>query len=622
VNGRRQSTHSRAARVAATFALATGLLLLGGQPAAAHAELVQTDPGNGAHLDRAPREVLLRFSEPVRPVRDGLRLVDGSGRTVAQTAGQSGPAGASQIRMPLPDSLPDSAYVVVWRVLSADSHPVHGAFVFSVGAAQAAPVADAGARAGADGAVSVTFWLARLAGFVGLALLVGGAYFVLVCWPAGAADPRVRRLLRLAWGTSVVAAVLTLLLQGPNAVGTSLAGALDPGLLLDTAGTTFGVALLARLVLLAAVAVVFGREWHGWQPASRRRAWLVAALGVALAATWSGTGHAATGTLAVLSATADALHLLAMSVWLGGLALLAGITLRWRERHAPADAGAAVSRFSRTAAVAVAVLGATGLVQAWRELTEYGVGTRYFSILVFKVSAFGLLLWLGAVSRSLVQRRLAAPLPSGAGAVSGEVDTAASRDKSTAASRDKSTVTSRARMAPRRRQGTAARRDEQDALTRLRRSVQWEAAIATVVLGITAALVATPPGGRDDGPQAAAAEAPTGPYLAAVTLSGSSAGAGDVQVWLDPARPGRNQLVLNVRDNQGINRDVPEVRAQLRPAGAAQEPLPVTLARKASGQFVADAVIVPSAGTWQLELTVRTSDFDQATVQTQIPIRP
>jgi copper transport protein len=137
-----------------------------------------------------------------------------------------------------------------------------------------------------------------------------------------------------------------------------------------------------------------------------------------------------------------------------------------------------------------------------------------------------------------------------------------------------------------------------------------------VVLGITAVLVAIPPGGHDHGPSAAAA-VPAGPFLGSLALPGS----GDVQVWVDPARTGDNQIVLNVRDERGINQDVAEVRAQLQLPAAGVGPLSVPLAKTGPGQFVADRVVVPIAGTWTLNLHVRTTEFDEITVDTQISMR-
>lgn len=556
-----------ARRILAVLAFITGLLLLHTTNAWAHAELIETTPSNGTHLDAAPREVVLRFTEAVDPVRGGFTLLDDDGATVAAPEAGPVPGDGTRISMPLPASLADGVYVVSWRVVSADSHPIHGAFVFSVGDARAAPLADAGAQSGANSSVEIGFWLFRLLSFLGLAIVVGGIFFVVVCWRPGLADRRVRRVITWALVIAVGSAVALFSLQGPNVTGSSLAGLADLVLLADTAGTTFGILLLARIALLALAFVLLSRITS----LSRREIAVLAGVGGALMVTWSGTGHAAAGGVASFAVLVDAAHLAAVSVWFGGLAVLASCTLGREEQED--EAAVAVTRFSRMAGVAVVVLGATGLVQAWRALAEFGPGTEYFTLLVFKIAVFGLLLWLASLSRSFVRRRLAAPT-------------------------------------------TRRKSGKRTVLSGLRRSVAWEAGIAVVVLGLTSALVAIPPGGHDHGPTAAAT--PAGPFLGSQDLGG---GTGDVQVWIDPARAGDNEIVLNVRDERGINRDIPEVAAQLRLPEAGVGPLAVTLDRTGPGQFVADDVVVPVAGTWTLTLRVRTTEIDETTVDMPISMR-
>ncbi|HEU5475955.1 MAG TPA: copper resistance protein CopC [Actinophytocola sp.] len=563
------------ARAAAVLAMVAGFLLLLTGSASAHAELIETNPANGAHLDRPPPEVVLRFSESVNPVRGGFSLLDGGGRKLAQPTASTFDGDGARVRVPLPDSLGDGVYVLNWRVVSTDSHPIHGTFVFSAGAARAAPLAGAGAQAGADPVVGVAFWVFRLLGYLSLAVLIGGAFFVLACWPGGRGDARVHRLITAGWIAAVGSAVLALLLQGPNVAGSGPLTVFDPTLLLDTLGTSYGVLLLARVVLLTVSGYVLIRLIRSARPDALSAAYIAGfgGLALALAATWSGAGHpAAAGPLAVPALLLDATHLVAVSVWLGGLVVLAGLVLGRRTQVEADEAAGVVSAYSRAAAIAVVVLGVSGLLQAVREVVASGVGTEYFSLLVFKVAAFGLVVWVAAMSRAAVRARLA-----GRG---------------------------------------SARRDRRDLLGRLRQSVRWEVAIAAVVLGLTAALVATPPGGQDLGPVAAAESAPAGPYLDALAVPG-----GDVQVWVDPARTGNNQIVVNVRDGQGINRDIPEVQAQLRLPANNIGPLEVALARTAAGQFVADRVLVPVAGTWQLSLRVRSSEFEETTVDTQIQMR-
>ncbi|MEV4315450.1 copper resistance protein CopC [Actinocrispum sp. NPDC049592] len=540
---------------------AAALLVAAAPNALAHAELLGTTPSNGEHLAAAPAEVVLRFSEKVSPVRDGTVLLDGRGKRVGSA--QAEPAGdGTKVRLPLPDDLTDGVYSVTWRVVSADSHPVHGAFVFSVGNAQAAPLAGAGAESGSDPVVAVAFWLVRWLGFGSVALLIGGVFFALACWPGGATDRRLRGIVRTAWWTAASTSVAVILLQGANASGASIASVADPGQLLDTVTTSFGVLVLIRIIVLAVAAFLLTRKETKVVP--------LATTGVALAATWSASGHAVAGDLVPFALVMDVLHLLAMSLWLGGLVFLVACVLIPGRKNRTGETSEVLSRFSRVAMISVAVLAGTGALMALREVGLSGLlsGSRYVTLVVFKAGAFGLVLWLAAMSRAAVQRRLAEH-----GGKSGTI-------------------------------------------MRLRRSVLAEAGIAVVVLGLTAALVATPPGELDP-KQAQAAAVSTGPFLSALDIPGN----GDVQVWVSPARPGDNQVVVNVRDERGINRDVPEVTAQLSLPSAGIAALPVPLNKTAAGQYVADRFALPSPGVWRLTVRVRTSDLDASTVDADVPVR-
>jgi copper transport protein len=553
-------------KIAFIAVLVVGWLFGTAPDASAHAELVSTVPTNGGHLATAPDEVLLVFSEPIALVRGGFGLLDDQGRSLGEPHVD---VDGVRARVALPDSLGDGAYVVTWRVVSADSHPVHGAFVFSVGSARAAPVADGGARDGADPLVGLVFWLCRGLGYASLALLVGGAFFLAACLPK---DRRTRRLLTIAWSVALGSSIAVLLLQGPNAAGSPLGSAVDPALIGDTVRSGYGILVLARIGVLCAAPLVLraiGRL------SRRDGAILVLALGFGLDLTWSGTGHASVGSMAFAVIAVDASHLLATAAWLGGLAVLAGCVLAGGADRPPAEVAVATAWFSRTALVSVLVLVASGVVLAVRELTASGalIGSRYAELLLFKLAAFGVLLCLAAVSRSVVRAVVA--------------------------------------KRPRRR----ADHGQDEVTRRLRRSVAGETAIAAVVLGLAAALVATPPTARDREPGPVAER--SGPYLGSYALPDT----GDVQVWVEPATAGDNQVAINVRDERGINRNVPEVSAHLELAARGVGPLPVSLVRTGPGQFVADKVAIPSAGAWQLVISVRTTEFDRTTVDTEVPVR-
>jgi copper transport protein len=592
-------------------------LLLTSTPAAAHAQLLTTNPASGQHLARPPAVVTLRFNEPVHPVRGGIRLLNSGGRAVSSAVS---PATApDEVRLPVPAGLPDGAYLVTWRVVSTDSHPVAGSFAFTVGVATAAaPPASVSTQ---NAGVSVGFWAVRTVGYAALAVVAGGLVFLLICWPAGVADPRARRLLGAGWLAGVLAAAAALPIEAVYVANRSLAGLFDPGLLRDTLTDNYGHFAASRLVLYALAGLLLRRLRT--RPAGAVEGWTragAAVLVVGLCTTWAATGHAREGggLGAAVAVVTDTTHLVAMSAWLGGLALMLGCVLVAR-RDAAAGAAEVMPRFSRLAMVAVLVLVATGTFQAWHILDgSLAGGSGYLQLLLYKVAAFGLVICLAAASRSAVRRRARpasrtiAARPSDrhrpaltAAHRSGAIGTIPRRGAEPAtAGRTTAVATRRATKRELRHQ----HQGDREALRILRRSVLFELLIAVAVLGITAGLVSTSPSGH----HGTAADAYHGPFSATLRMTDGN----QVVVWLDPARPGQNEMVVDVRDGSGTARDVPEVRAQFSRPDIGAEPMQVALKRIGPGQFQATDVQLPVSGAWRLTVWVRTTDIDESSVST------
>lgn len=131
-----------------TAALAAGSLL-GMNPAAAHDELVSTNPTDGATLTEAPASLELTYSGDIMEV-DGANQV-----RVTNAAGESVTDGAPNIdgkvvTQDLATAAADDTYTVTWRVVSSDGHPIQGTFTYTVG--QGSKVADATTQAATTGA--------------------------------------------------------------------------------------------------------------------------------------------------------------------------------------------------------------------------------------------------------------------------------------------------------------------------------------------------------------------------------------------------------------------------------------------------------------------------------------
>lgn len=395
--------------VALVLMLGTLLLLGGATTASAHSSVRDTDPREGTVLKTAPKQVTMTFTESVGISDDSIRVLSPDNRRM--NAGPAEHAGGSDtVRVRLQDDLPEGTFTVAWRVVSADSHPISGAFTFSVGA-PSETTANASAEPAVNPASGLLYDLARYAAYTAVALLIGAATFVLACRPP-LLDP-LRKLFRVAWWTLLLSTVALLFLRGPYARGTGPATLFDLSLLEDTLSGRPGWALLARLVLVGVAGVflvrVVGREPQGEERPKPAVLASGGVLAVALTVTWAAAEHASAGIQVPVAIVSSVLHLLAMAVWMGGLATLL-TTLRRAETPPSASS---VARFSRLAFASVVVLVVTGVYQSWRGLGSWEAltGTSYGRLLAAKVCAVVLLLGAAAYSRRWTTGLLAAQEP-------------------------------------------------------------------------------------------------------------------------------------------------------------------------------------------------------------------
>ncbi|MFI1615641.1 copper resistance protein CopC [Streptomyces lydicus] len=409
-----------------------GALFGGAVPASAHAALTGSTPAQGSVVDRAPEQVALTFSEGVAMGDDSIRVLDPHGKRVDRGKLRNLCSGATvKYGTGLPPGLGNGTYTVAWQAVSADSHPVSGAFTFSVGAPSKSSAAVPQQEAG-GGLVGALYGIARCLAYAGFVLMAGGAAFVVACRPAAALVRSVQRLVVQGWALLTGTTVAMLLLRTPYTGFGDLADVFDLGGLQQVLVTKPGAALVSRLLLLAAaalfVAVLFGAFARAHEPAgaggttgvereagavdpaeeARRRKDLTFGLGIGgvivatgLAATWAMAEHASTGLQPAVAMPVDVLHLLAVAAWLGGLATLL-VSLYW----GPPVERTAVRRFSRIAFGSVVVLAATGVYQSWRQVGTWSAltGTAYGRLLLLKVGLVAVLIGIAWVSRRWTAR--------------------------------------------------------------------------------------------------------------------------------------------------------------------------------------------------------------------------
>lgn len=626
-----------AALLAALVSLVFGLLLAGAGPASAHAALTGSDPQDGAVVDTAPKEVTLSFSEAIAVGDDSIRVLDPSGKRADTEAEPRDLSEGGTVRygVALHSGLPDGTYTVAWQAISADSHPISGAFTFSIGAPSETTVALSSQDVG-GGPVGVVYDIARYAAYGGFVLLVGGSAFVLVCWRGGASALPMQRLVVRGWLTLTAATLVMLLLRNPYTGSGKFADAFDLAGLQSVLDTKPGAALVSRLLLLGAaalfIAVLFGAYARREDEQERKDLTFGLAVGggvvaAGIAATWAMSEHASTGIQASIAMPVDVAHLLAVAAWLGGLASLLVALYR-----TPDIGSASVRRFSAVAFGSVVVLAATGIYQSWRQVGSWSAltGTRYGQLLILKVALIAVLLavawfsrrWTGRLTDTSVASSGAEAASSGA-----EEEDAATEPENTAPAApdeasDDVAPERAAQLARQRAVLTATKkkriRDADPERSGLRRSVLAEAAVAVVLLAVTTMLTSTEPG-RTEEEAAGGATAAGAPAAGPVNLSmpfdtGGRNGKGTVRIDLDPGRTGSNDLHVWIDGSDGEPMDVPELKLALTLESKDIGPLPVVPDRLAEGHWTASGVQIPMAGDWKVDVTVRTSDIDQVTI--------
>lgn len=397
--------------------------------ALAHAVLVRSEPAANAVLAESPQEVRLWFSEVISPEFSTVRLLDAGGQPIELVAIRVDSATKDLITLS-PPALPEGVYSVNWWVLSeTDGHLTEGFIVFRIGGGESAALPTPTLQEVTPPLPEV---LLRWLNFAALAVLIGAlAIAHLVLGPRENMSPvegmrRIARQRALRWavGCGVLALVVGcgLLIWQINLLVADLPE--GPSLhqraaWLLLSRTRWGLLWLARqaiLLMLTGTVLLLSRLARQGKHQVGRVFWAAGVLSLALMAVQAMMGHAAAVTPdTTLAVAADTIHLLAASLWMGGLLTLAVSLLpllRHEKENSAVWVRATWGPFSRFAALGAGMLVASGLYNTARQVASLDalISTLYGQTLLIKV---GLMLAAGVcglLNAVLLHPALIAPL--------------------------------------------------------------------------------------------------------------------------------------------------------------------------------------------------------------------
>ena len=389
------------AGILATVAAAAAALTLP-TVASAHAYLVKTVPAASVELSSSPRTVQLTYDEAVEPRFAIISVSNVAGKQETTGPVTRSPANPDTLVVPLRPRLPSGWYLIYWRAISVDGHPVSGAFTYSVGP-DPGPAPQFRVPNISATATTPQLLIARWAMFLFVMASIG-----LLAMRLAIARPLARRVDGASLRSLSIAFVITSVL-GLIAIPVYL----DFATANDSLRSVFDLGALAPLFRVTA----FGRaivdlelcfalfSLAGWvaiwvdRPQRPRRslAEISALCGAVLAAVAvllipGAAGHAAQTSPRGLTLGFDWGHLAAGSVWFGGLV---GLLVLWTtvpDHLRVRTLTVVVPRFSNVALASVVVLAATGVGEAFDHIPAVNAlwQTGYGQAILVKGGLLGL----------------------------------------------------------------------------------------------------------------------------------------------------------------------------------------------------------------------------------------
>ena len=601
-------------------------------PASAHAHLVRADLAPDGHLIVPAGTYRFWFDEPINPALSRVLIRDvATGQQLNPDTGRQSATNGEELDLTLHAALPDGQYSVTWTSDSAqDGHILHGSYLFTAGGTGAAAPSAAPSEIAAPSSASLDSTSLALAAvhwlvLVAAALWTGAlAFDLLVLLPARRradhtsalaleAARRTGPVVRLGLLCSVAVAIAELCGQAYAAAGWS--GLTDRRVFGDTLNSHYGTAWILRAAVLALALLVLGAGASGIGKAARERSPLperplraAGALGLVFLLLLAVSGHAAAvPSLVITSVLLDWLHLIAMSVWVGGMAAIALLLLPGQGYGGGGGRGLALlallDRYSPAAYLALATAAVSGMFATQVHLDSFDglTGTAYGHFLLIKLALIAELLLLSG-SHVFVSRPRLRVLALGSQAATAAAPGSVPRG---GVGRDLSRPDSASAALAQGFESLALR-------LRIEPLIGALILLCVALMGQVAPAISTlrdpAVGGTAVAPAVASLSTPVA--IAPVAIAGTANAAGlTVGLTVDPAAVGKARFTVRVREHNTPVGDG-QVRIRLSMPGNAQLGNAFVETTPQAGGYVGSGDLVQQ-GRWQALVLVRTRSDPQ-----------
>ncbi len=363
-------------------------------PAYAHSEFTSSNPTNGAVLKESPKNIEISFSDKINLSFDSFRLLDSDSKQIKTKMPKVEKTGNSMI-VEIP-KLKDGHYVVVYSIVSEDSHVIKGAISFSVGKKVIQNVDDNQISKLLESKKTPTYLgftrnILQFILYISIALTIFLIVFRVFIFD-DIKNKQLNILFYLATIFGITSSILSIGIQAAAEGSFSISKVFSSTIIFQEIDTRIGTLYAIRAVLFILLAVLWKLNIKIFTK------FILPILALSILLTIALAGHASSGEYQQIAFIFDIIHVLAASIWFGGLLALPILLKKANYKEI-------LRKFSTIALYCVIAILVTGIFAAWRQIgnVEVAINTFYGKLVLAKMAMYILLILTAVYTRKFTR---------------------------------------------------------------------------------------------------------------------------------------------------------------------------------------------------------------------------